>query len=61
MIKPVSLNTEGDDLYYHSQLLLLETSQVNVMNEVKGQALILYQVSNQWISFSFHINRANNS
>ena len=39
----------------------LETSKVKVMREVKGQGHILYPVSNQCTSFSFHINRTNHS
>ena len=39
----------------------LETSKVKVISEVKGQGHILYPVSNQCTSFSFHINRTNNS
>ena len=39
----------------------LETSKVKVMSEVKGQGHILYPVSNQCTSFSFHINRINHS
>ena len=31
------------------------------MSEVKGQGHILYPVSNQCTSFSFHINRTNHS
>ena len=31
------------------------------MSEVKGQGHILYPVSNQYTSFSFHINRTNHS
>ena len=31
------------------------------MSEVKGQGHILYQVSNQCVSLSFHTNRTNNS
>ena len=31
------------------------------MSEVKGQCHILYSVSNQWSSFSFHINGTNHS
>ena len=39
----------------------LETSKVKVMSEVKGQGHLLYPVSNQYTSFSFHINRTNHS
>ena len=39
----------------------LETSKVNVMNEVKGQCHILYPVSNWCFSFLFQINRTNHS
>ena len=39
----------------------LETSKVKVMNEVNGQGHILYPVSIQCTSFSFHINRTNHS
>ena len=39
----------------------LETSKVKVMSEVKGQGHILYPVSNQCTSFSFHINPTNHS
>ena len=39
----------------------LETSKVKVMREVKGQGHILYPVSNQCTSFSFHINPTNHS
>ena len=31
------------------------------MSEFKGQGHILYPVSNQYTSFSFHINRTNHS
>ena len=34
-----------------------ETPKVKVMSEVKGQVHILYPVSNQCFSFSFHINK----
>ena len=39
----------------------LETSQVMVMSEVKGEGHLFYPVSNQCTSFSFHINRTNHS
>ena len=39
----------------------LETSKVKVMSEVKSQGHILYPVSNQCTSFSFHINQTNHS
>ena len=39
----------------------LETSKVKVMKEVNGHVHILYRVSNQCTSFSFHINRTNHS
>ena len=39
----------------------LEASKVKVMDKVKGQGHILYPVSNQCTSFSFHINRTNHS
>ena len=39
----------------------LETSKVKVMSEVKGQGQILYPVSDECTSFSFHINRTNYS
>ena len=39
----------------------LETSNVKVTSDVKGQCHILYPVSKQCTSFSFHINRTNHS
>ena len=38
-----------------------EKSKVKVMGEVKGQGHIVHPVSNQCTSFSFHINRTNQS
>ena len=39
----------------------LETSKVKVMSEVKSEGHILYPVSNQCTSYSFHINWTNHS
>ena len=41
--------------FYH------EKSKVKVMGEVKSQGHIVHTVSNQCTSYSFHINRTNNS
>ena len=41
--------------------LTLKHPRSRVMSEVKGERHILYPVSNQCASFSFHINRTNHS
>ena len=46
---------------YNRPSITLKTSKVKVMSGVKGQGHILYPVSNQCTSFSFHIHRTNHS
>ena len=57
----ISYQSDQQFLRYSYFKIDLDTSKVKVMREVKIQGCILYPVSNWCTSFSFHINRTNNS